>query len=69
MLFRSLQQKTCEGAVRFLGEGYDELYRNIGRKIVDSMKTYVRDEIDIDAVTYYGVRDMEMLYDSREDER
>ncbi|HCW53367.1 MAG TPA: cobalamin biosynthesis protein CbiD [Clostridium sp.] len=64
-----LEQKTCEGAVRFLGEGYDALYRNIGRKIVDSMKTYVRDEMDIDAVTYYGVRDMEMLYDSREDKR
>lgn len=64
-----LEQKTCEGAVRFLGEGYDALYRNIGRKIIDSMKTYVRNEMDVDAVMYYGVRDMEMLYDSREDKR
>ncbi|MBE6063017.1 MAG: cobalamin biosynthesis protein CbiD [Clostridium butyricum] len=62
-----LEQKTCEGAVRFLGKGYDVLYRNIGRKIVNSIKTYVHDEMDVEAVMYYGVRDMEMLYDSRED--
>ncbi len=64
-----LEQKTCEGAVRYLGEGYDDLYRNIGRKIVDSIKTYVLKEMDVEAIMYYGVRDMEMLYDSREDER
>ena len=64
-----LEQKTCEGAVRYLGEGYDALYRNMGRKIVDSINTYVREEMDVEAVMYYGVRHMEMLYDSREDER
>lgn len=64
-----LQQKTCEGAVRFLGEGYDQLYINMGRKIVDSIKTYVHEEMEVEAIMYYGVREMEMLYDSREDKR
>ena len=41
----------------------------MGRKIVDSINTYVREEMDVEAVMYYGVRHMEMLYDSREDER
>lgn len=62
-----LNQKTSEGAVDFLGEGYEELYRVIGRKIVERMRRYSYDELKCDAVVYYGFRDCKVLYNSLED--
>lgn len=59
-----LQQKTSEGAVKFLGDGYEELYRNIGSKVVERLSIYTYGEIKCDAVMYYGVSDYKILYNS-----
>ena len=62
-----LKQKTCEGAVRFLGDGYDALYENIGQKIVNKMNQYVYGEMKVDAVMYYGASEPILLWDSRKE--
>lgn len=62
-----LKQKTCEGAVRFLGDGYDALYENMGQKIVDKMNQYVYGEMKVDAVMYYGASEPILLWDSRKE--
>lgn len=49
-----LKEKTCEGAVKMLGEGYSMLYENIGNKIVEKIKEYVYGELEVKAVMYYG---------------
>lgn len=60
-----LEQKTCEGAVRFLGKGYDRLYENIGNKIIDKIKQYVYEKMSVEAVMYYGALEPVLLWDSR----
>lgn len=59
-----LEQKTSEGAVELLGSGYDELYKNIGNKIVERMKKYTYGEIKCNAIMYYGFTNYEILYNS-----
>ena len=62
-----LEQKTSEGAVEFLGSGYERLYKNIGDKIVNRMKIYTYDEIECDAIMYHGFSDYTVLYNSLEE--
>lgn len=59
-----LEQKTSEGAVKFLGNGYEELYNNIGNKIVERMKIYTYGKMKCDAIMYYGFSDYNTLYNS-----
>lgn len=59
-----LEQKTSEGAVKFLGDGYEELYKNIGNKIVERMKIYTYGEMKCDAIMYYGFSEYNILYNS-----
>lgn len=61
-----LEQKTCEGAVKILGDGYSKLYENMGRKIVEKIREYVYKELDVEAVMYYGASNPMLLWDSRD---
>ena len=67
LINKILEQKTCEGAVKYLGDGYERLYENIGKKIISKMNQYVYEEMSIDAVMYYGASEPVLLWDSRED--
>ena len=59
-----LKEKTCEGAVKMLGSGYDKLYENIGNKIVEKISEYVYGELDVKAVMYYGASKPSLLWKS-----
>jgi cobalt-precorrin-5B (C1)-methyltransferase len=61
---RVLQEKTCEGAVKMLGSGYDRLYENIGKKIIQKISEYVYGELKVDAVMYYGASNPFSLWKS-----
>ena len=66
LIRRVLKEKTSEGVVKFLGDGYDELYKNIGNKIVERMKLYTYGEMKCSAIMYYGFSDYKILYNSLE---
>lgn len=59
-----LKEKTCEGAVKMLGEGYSKLYENIGSKIVERISEYVYGELEVKAVMYYGAAKPILLWKS-----
>ncbi len=59
-----LKEKTSEGAVKFLGNGYENLYSNIGRKVIERMKTYTYGELECEAIMYYGFSDYNILFNS-----
>lgn len=58
---RILSEKTTDGAVNTLGEGNEELYENIAKKIKSSAITYVHGDIDIDVLVYKGTVDSKVL--------
>ena len=59
-----LREKTCEGAVTMLGIGYSKLYENIGNKIVSRISEYVYEELEVQAVMYYGASKPNLLWKS-----
>ncbi|ATD54830.1 cobalt-precorrin-5B (C(1))-methyltransferase CbiD [Clostridium chauvoei] len=59
-----LKQKTSEGAVKFLGKGYEALYENIGKKIKTRAEGYTYNELEVQLLIYYGFSDYNILYNS-----
>jgi cobalt-precorrin-5B (C1)-methyltransferase len=59
-----LKEKTCEGAVKMLGDGYSKLYENMGKKIVQKIREYVYGELEVDAIMYYGASKPNLLWKS-----
>jgi cobalt-precorrin-5B (C1)-methyltransferase len=45
-------EKTTEGAVNLLGDGFDKVYKNIGEKVINRIKTYSYNKLDVDVVMY-----------------
>ncbi|GAB6168912.1 cobalt-precorrin-5B (C(1))-methyltransferase CbiD [Clostridium carnis] len=62
-----LKEKTSEGAVKLLGDGYESLYKNIGEKINNRMTIYSYGEIKCNTIMYCGFSDYKILYNSLED--
>ncbi|WP_024614918.1 cobalt-precorrin-5B (C(1))-methyltransferase CbiD [Clostridium sp. Ade.TY] len=59
-----LEQKTSEGAVKILGEGYNDLYKNIVEKIKNRMEIYTYNEMKCEAVMYYDPLNPKVLWSS-----
>lgn len=60
---RVYEEKTTEGAVKLLGEGYEELYSNIGEKIRKRIDIFTYNQLEAEVVMYS--MDNGILYDDR----
>ncbi|KYH35516.1 cobalt-precorrin-6A synthase [Clostridium tepidiprofundi DSM 19306] len=49
---RVYEQRTTEGAVNIIPEYYNDIYKNIGNKIIDRIKIYSHESIDSDVIMY-----------------
>jgi cobalt-precorrin-5B (C1)-methyltransferase len=49
---RVYNEKTTEGAVELLGDGFDIVYKNIGEKVINRIKTYNYNKLDVNVVMY-----------------
>jgi len=67
LIEKVLKEKTCEGAVKMLGEGYSRLYENMGNKIIQKISEYVYGELQVDAIMYYGASNPMLIWKSWED--
>ncbi|MBU5227698.1 cobalt-precorrin-5B (C(1))-methyltransferase CbiD [Clostridium senegalense] len=45
-------EKTTEGAVEFLGDGFESLYENIVNKVIKRMEMYTYGDVKVDAIMY-----------------
>lgn len=61
---RVLREKTSEGVVKLLGDGYEKLYENIGKKIKERLELYTYGEVKANVVMYYGSSDCKTLWSS-----
>jgi len=59
-----LEEKTTEGCVKMLGDGFEKLYENIGSKIKSKVEQYVYNEMDVEISTYYGASNPILLWKS-----
>lgn len=57
------EEKTTEGAVNFLGEGYEHLYKNIGEKVKKRIETFSYNKLEADVIMFSMEKGV--LYDSR----
>lgn len=65
---RVMEEKTSEGAVKFLGEGFEELYKNIGEKVKKRMEIYTYGEMECEVIMYYGAAEPNILFASQSED-
>lgn len=60
-------EKTSEGAVKLLGNRYNEIYDNITEKVKYKMEQYTHNAIQCDVVMFYGATEPKILSENIKD--